>query len=157
MKKAFLYIIIAAGIIPFAACKEDVPTLFNEHDGVYFSGADSLYYTFAKYPSRAADTVRLPVTVLGQPAATDRTIAVEKGSGAEVNATENVHYKFLPPYVLPAGQISTTIPVVIYRTRDLDSVKMNFRVQLKENEYFKSGISSKTAMRVSVAFLQKPP
>ena len=157
MKRIIQYTIIAVTVISFASCKEDVPTLFNESDGIYFSGADSMFYTFAKYPNRIADTLRLPVTVLGQAASVDRTISVQKGTGADINAAENVHFKLLPPYTLPAGKISTTIPVVIYKTGDLDSVKINFRLQLNANEHFQAGISSKTSLKVSVVYLQKPP
>ncbi|HEX6181576.1 MAG TPA: DUF4843 domain-containing protein [Chitinophagaceae bacterium] len=158
MKKIIQYIILAVAVIAIASCEEDVPTLFNESDGIYFSAKeDSLFYSFAKYPNRLTDTVKLSVTVLGQAAGVDRTITVEKGTGVDINGTENIHYKLLPPYKLPAGQVSTTIPVVVFRTGDLDSLKINFRLQLKENEHFKSGISSKTSMKVSVAFLQKPP
>ncbi|HEY6505396.1 MAG TPA: hypothetical protein VIZ28_15590, partial [Chitinophagaceae bacterium] len=63
MKKGFGYItlfawILFAGLLPFAACKKDEPTLFAEQDGIYFNTAsDSLYYTFAKYPNRSVDTL----------------------------------------------------------------------------------------------------
>jgi hypothetical protein len=88
MKKEIIYIIIFAAILPFAACKEDVPTIFAEPDGIYFSAAaDSMTYTFAKYPTRVSDTLRIPVTVLGNAAGTDRTITLEKLSGTDINGT----------------------------------------------------------------------
>ena len=66
MKKGILYIILFAAILPFAACKEDVPTLFAEPDGIYFSApADSMYYTFAKYPNRIIDTSQNPGNCIG--------------------------------------------------------------------------------------------
>src|SRR5678810_892521 len=158
MKKGFFYIIIFAALLPFAACKEDVPTVFAEPDGIYFSTpADSLTYTFAKYPKRLSDTLRIPVTVLGKPAGIDRTISLEKLSGADINGTEGVHYKLLQPYTLPAGKVSTTLPVVIYRTGDMDSLSFNFKFQLKANDNFVSGISAKTSLKIKVGYLQKPP
>ena len=158
MKKGIIYIIIFAAILPFAACKEDVPTVFAEPDGIYFSApADSMTYTFAKYPTRLSDTLRIPVTVLGKPAGTDRTISLEKLSGADINGTEGVHYKLLQPYSLPAGKVSTTLPVVLYRTGDMDSLSINFKFQLKANENFISGISAKTSLKIKVGYLQKPP
>ena len=87
MKKGIFYIIILGAILPFAACKEDVPTVFAEPDGIYFSApADSMTYTFAKYPNRLIDTLKIPVTVLGKPTDKDRTISLEKLSGADINA-----------------------------------------------------------------------
>ena len=144
-------------MLSFAGCKEDVPTLFNEPDGIYFSASsDSVAYTFAKYPSRTKDTLKLPVTILGKPAGTDRTINVEKVIASDVNATEGVHYKLIGPYTMPANKTSTVLPVVIYRTGDMDSLTITFILQLKANESFQSGISSKTSLKVKVGYLQKP-
>ena len=158
MKKEIIYIIILATIFPFAGCKEDVPTVFAEPDGIYFSApADSMTYTFAKYPTRSSDTLKIPVTVLGKPAGTDRTISIEKLSGADLNGTEGIHYKLLQPYIIPAGKVSTTLPVVIYKTGDMDSLSFNFKFQLKANDNFVSGISAKTSLKIKVGFLQKPP
>jgi hypothetical protein len=158
MKKGIFYIIILAALLPFAACKEDVPTVFAEPDGIYFSApADSMTYTFAKYPNRLSDTIKVPVTVLGKPADKDRTISLEKLSGIDINGTEGVHFKLLQPYTLPAGKVSTMLPVVIYRTGDMDSLSINFKFQLKANENFISGISAKTSLKIKVGYLQKPP
>jgi len=158
MKKGIFYIIILGAILPFAACKEDVPTVFDEPDGIYFSApSDSVTYTFAKYPNRLIDTLKIPVTVLGKPTDKDRTIGLEKLSGIDINGTEGVHYKLLQPYSLPAGKVSTLLPVVIYRTGDMDSLSFNFKFQLKANENFISGISAKTSLKIKVGYLQKPP
>jgi hypothetical protein len=156
MKKGIFYIILLAAILP--GCKEDVPTVFAEPDGIYFNApADSMTYTFAKYPNRLSDTLKIPVTVLGSAAGTDRTISLEKLSGVDINGTEGVHYKLLQPYKLPAGKVSTMLPVVIYRTGDMDSLSINFKFQLKANENFVSGISAKTSLKIKVGYLQKPP
>ncbi|HEY5773757.1 MAG TPA: DUF4843 domain-containing protein [Chitinophagaceae bacterium] len=158
MKKEIIYILIFAALLPIAGCKEDVPTVFAEPDGIYFSApADSMTYTFAKYPTRLSDTLKIPVTVLGKPTDKDRTISLEKLSGADINGTEGVHYKLLQPYTLPAGKVSTMLPVVIYKTGDMDSLSFNFKFQLKANENFVSGISAKTSLKIKVGYLQKPP
>lgn len=155
MKKGIFYIVLFAAILP--GCKEDVPTVFAEPDGIYFSApADSMTYTFAKYPNRISDTLKIPVTVLGKPAGTDRTISLEKLSGVDINGTEGVHYKLLQPYTIPAGKVSTMLPVVIYRTGEMDSLSINFKFQLKANENFVSGISAKTSLKIKVGYLQKP-
>ncbi len=155
MKKIIFYIVLFAAILP--GCKEDVPTLFAEPDGIYFSAAaDSITYTFAKYPHRVTDTLKIPVTVLGNPSSTDRAISIEKISGTDLNGTEGVHYKLLLPYTIPAGKVTTMLPVVIYKTGDMDSLSINFKFQLKANENFISGISAKTSLKIKVGFLQKP-
>lgn len=155
MKKEIIYILLV--VLSIAGCKEDVPTLFNEPDGIYFSASsDSVAYTFAKYPSRMKDTLKLPVTILGQAAGTDRTITIEKVVAPDVNATEGVHYKLLGPYTMPANKFSMVLPVLIYKTPDMDSLTITFILQLKENENFHSGISSKTSLKIKVGYLQKP-
>ena len=155
MKKEIIYIILF--VLSVIGCKEDVPTVFAEPDGIYFNASsDSISYTFAKYPNRMRDTLKLPVTILGKAAGTDRTITIEKVVASDVNATEGVHYKLLGPYTMPANKISTVIPVVIYRTGDMDSLTITFILQLKANENFQSGISSKTSLKIKVGYLQKP-
>lgn len=155
MKKEIIYIILL--VLSVAGCKEDVPTIFGEPDGIYFNASsDSISYTFAKYPNRMRDTLKIPVTVLGNAAGTDRTITIEKVVASDVNATEGLHYKLLGPYTMPANKISTVIPVVIYRTNDMDSLTITFILQLKANENFQSGISSKTSVKIKVGYLQKP-
>ena len=158
MKKGTVYTILFACMLPFIGCKEDVPTLFAEPDGIYFStSADSVSYTFAKYPNRTIDTLKLPVTVLGKAAGTDRTITIEKVTAPDVNAIEGVHYKLLGAYTMPANKVSATIPVVIFRTPDMDSLTMTFVLRLTASENFQSGISSKTSLKIKVGYLQKPP
>ena len=156
MKKIIVYIVLLAFII-FVGCKKVVPTLFAEPDGIYFNTGDSLSYTFAKYPNRLVDTLKIPVSVLGNVVNTDREFIVEKGTAADANAIEGTHYKLLPPYKMPAGKFLTVIPVVIYRTGDLDSITATFILQLKANDNFKAGITSQTTFKIKVGYLQKPP
>ena len=68
MKKEIISILLVAFIVTFVACKPVAPTLFDQPDAVYFNSAsDSVAYTFAKYPNRTVDTIKLPVNVLGNP------------------------------------------------------------------------------------------
>jgi hypothetical protein len=157
MKKEIIPILFLTAIAVLSACKPDEPALFKEPDGIYFSApADSIMYTFAKYPTRTVDTIKIPVSVLGNPAVNDREITVESSTGEDINAKEGVHYKLLPPYKMPANKVSTLLPVVVYRTGDLDSITAIFKLRFKENESFKSGISSKTSIKVKSGYLQKP-
>src|SRR3954462_5001991 len=98
MKKQLALLLLFA-TIGLVACKKDVPGMFNEENGIYYSAAiDTLSYTFAKYPGRTVDTIRLPVTVLGSPSEKDREINLEVLPGNLMNGTEGVHFKLLPPY-----------------------------------------------------------
>jgi hypothetical protein len=156
MKKLILSMLSGTAIAVLAACSPDMPDTFEAPDGIYFNAADSIAYTFAKYPSRTVDTLRIPVTVLGSPAGVDREIAIESLTGADVTAKEGVHYRLLPPYKMPANSVSTILRVVVYRTTDLDSIKSTFQLGLKENSSFVLGITSKTSVKIKTGFLQKP-
>lgn len=158
MKRKIVSILCIITAVGFIACKQDTPTLFNDLGGIYFSASsDSILYTFAKYPSRTVDTIKVPVTVLGSPTNVDREIAIEKLTGADVNAIEGVHYKLLPPYKMPANQVTTQLPVVVYRTGDLDSIIATIKLAVKANSSFGLGITSKTSIKIKTGYLQKPP
>jgi len=157
MKKEIISILSVAFIVTFVGCKPVAPTLFDQPDAVYFgTPSDSMAYTFAKYPSRTVDTIKIPVNVLGSPVAVDREIILESLKGDDVNAKDGVHYKLLPPYKMPANKISTTVPVVVYRTGDLDSLSATMKLGLKENNNFTLGITSKASIKIKTGFLQKP-
>jgi hypothetical protein len=157
MKKRFIFPLFVALCFAFVACRPDVPMPFSARDGVYFNAAaDSLSYTFAKFPNRLVDTLKIPVSVLGKPAPQDREITIASVSGTDVNALEGTHFKLLLPYKMPANSVTTLIPVLIYRTGDLDSITASFRLQLKENSNFTFGITSKTSIKIRVGYLQKP-
>jgi len=157
MRKQIILILALIALVFAVGCKQDMPTLFNQTDGIYFNtSADSLQYTFAKHPNRTTDTINLPVMILGNAANSDREITIENLSGSDLTATEGVHFKLLPPYKMPADKVSTELPIVVYRTADLDSINAAFKIQLKPNSSFTSGITSKTSIKIKLGFLQKP-
>jgi hypothetical protein len=158
MKKGIAAVIIISLFIPFIGCKEDMPTMFSQNDGIYFNASsDSLFYTFAKYPSRLTDTIKLPVSVLGNSAAQDREIMIEPVTGSGINGVLGTHYKLLTPYKFPANNFIATLPIVVYRTPDMDSVPVNFVLKLSPNASFNSGITSKSTIKINLGYLQKPP
>lgn len=155
MKKIILNLIVVTCFLQ--GCKEDVPAIFAEPDGIYFNhSSDSMSYTFAKYPNRLQDTLKIPVTILGKASNADREIIIENGSGTDVNAVEGTHYKLLPPYIIPAGNYSTVLPVLINRTADMDSITATFILRLKSNQNFQPGITSKQSIKIKIGYLQKP-
>jgi hypothetical protein len=158
MRRSRIFILLGALALVFASCKPDAPLQFNSTDGVYFNAAsDSVFYTFAKSPKKLIDTLKIPVSVLGKPNAQDRELTIVGTKGNGDNAIEGTHFKLLPPYTMPANAVSTLVPVVIYRTGDIDSIVPKFTLQLKENNSFGLGITAKTSVRVKLGYLQKPP
>lgn len=158
MKKTFLYITASIAVFSYMACTPEDPALFKQADGIYFNSpsGDTISYTFAKYPNRTKDTILIPVSVMGDAPATDQIIDIGKGTGPAFTAVEGQHYKLLNTYTMPAGKFSTTLPVVVYRTPDLDVSPVTFQLQLQPNEHFDLGITKKAAITVKLGFLQKP-
>jgi hypothetical protein len=158
MKKRFAYFLVGAVCFGYVACTPDTPSTFSAQDGLYFNaGADSVVYTFAKFPNRTVDTVKVPIAVLGKSSSADREITIMSVPGADINAVEGTHYKMLKPYIIPANSVSASIPILVYRTGDLDSITASLRLQIKENLSFGLGITTNSTVKIKVGYLQKPP
>jgi len=157
MKKWNAFVLLISLSVAFASCKPDVPLLFNSADGVYFNaGVDSIVYSFAKFPNRLTDTIKIPVALLGNMSAMDREITIESVAGGDANAIAGTHYKLLTPYKIPANSTTALIPIVVYKTGDMDSIVATLKLQLKENSAFTIGINAKAAIKIKIAYLQKP-
>jgi hypothetical protein len=159
MKMKRSYILIFLTGIFFYSCEEK-PTLYNETDGLYFGTADTIMsYSFAKYPKKEIDTIHVPVQVLGSTSLADRSIDInllqQAGDSA---AVEGVHFKLVADPKVAANSVTGTVPIVVYRTADLESGKMvRFAIQLKLNNDFPSqGIASKQKLIVNLAYIQRP-
>src|SRR5690348_11532403 len=104
MRKEISTILFVTIMFVCAACSPEMPAVFKDADAIYFSApADTIGYTFAKYPNRTSDTIKVPVSILGSPAPSDREIALEVLTGPDINAKEGIHYKLLSPYKMPAN------------------------------------------------------
>jgi hypothetical protein len=155
MKKIFLFLLPVIVILSFIGCVKN-PELYSQTDGLYF-GADSVAYSFALYPQKTIDTVHIPVNVLGKPLGVDRPISVSIATGPLYNAVSGVHYKLLSNPVMPANAVTTTIPVVVYRTPDLDSTAVKFAFKINQNSGFPGqGITANQTVIVNLAYIQKP-
>lgn len=156
MKKRNASLLILVLLVALAACSPDDPLQFNSPDGVYFNApADSITYSFAKYPNRVSDTVWIPVSVLGNMSAQERELSIEAVPGE--NAEAGKHYKLVTPFKIAANSTTATIPVVVYRTGEMDSVLISLKLRLKQNSNFEIGITAKSTIKVRIVYLQKPP
>jgi hypothetical protein len=159
MKSGLQYFTAFLLILFFFGCKED-PALFTGSDGLYFGTADTtISYSFAKYPKKVKDTINVPVSILGNPAATDRSFSVEViPSTADGIAIEGTHFKMPGNLSIPAKAVVGIIPVVVYRTPDLEAgkqVKINIRLK-KDQNFPADGINAKQKLTINLAYIQKP-
>lgn len=159
MKLRFQYILAIFTVLAIWGC-EDKPDLFKETDGLYFGTADTaISYSFAKYPKRMTDTLKIPVNVLGNSSTANRPIAFElvPATGADA-AVEGTHFKILSSSVIPAKTVMGTVLVVVYRTADMETGKVvKFGIRLKKDDNFPAeGIAGRQRLSINLAYLQKP-
>ena len=124
MNKLIGILLLVTGLV---ACHKSDVLLYNSNaaSSVYFDFIDStdmqdsIVYTFAFTPGKMVDTLYIPIRLSGVRADKDRTfgmVAMDSGTTAVVGT----HYAPLQTsYVLPAGQGSTFVPLIVYNTDSL--------------------------------------
>ncbi|NSL90940.1 DUF4843 domain-containing protein [Chitinophaga sp. Mgbs1] len=135
---------IIAGVLLLAACKKADVFTYKAKDAVYFNvynngyRSDSSYLNFLNIPAETDSYVfRIPVMITGVPAAVDRSFIVVADTSS--TAVAGKHYRALPPaFTMHAGKSRDTIAVVLLRTPDMKKAAVTLRLQLQENENFKS-------------------
>nr|WP_199077323.1 DUF4843 domain-containing protein [Pedobacter sp. ASV19] len=145
-------------VLPFFMGCEKAPALFSESDGLYFGTTDgNIYYSFAKYPRKLIDTIQIPVNVFGNASATDRSISIENVKSGDFNAIEGQHFKLISNVVMPANTYKTMVPVIVYRTPDLESSTVQFKLKIDKNAGFPGdGITNQQSVTVNLAYIQQP-
>jgi hypothetical protein len=133
MKRALMILFVAGSLL--TACKKDQELVYNSTDNVYFdfqgSQRDSLLYTFAYEPSRAADTIYLPVRLSGIRSNSSREFIL-KAEPDSSTALPLIHYKpFEDFYTIGKDSGVRQVPLIIYNTDSLlqqRSVTLKFRL-----------------------------
>ena len=102
------------------ACKKAEELKYDSHDNIYldFQGTqrDSILYTFAYEPARAADTQYIPVRISGIRQGVDRKFILRAITDSST-ALPGTHYKALQDYyVMPKDQGFVNVPVILYNT-----------------------------------------
>lgn len=120
MKQPFL-IILAISFIAFSCKKADELT-YNASDNIYFDfdpatkDRDSIVYTFAYEPTKASDTVFIPVRISGNRVPHTRTFKVQVVADG-TTAIAGTHYEALKEaYTMPADSGTFALPVVLYNS-----------------------------------------
>lgn len=92
---------------------------------------DSMTYSFAVHESsRQADTVAIPLKIMGDAAAEDRGFSVVTDA-ARTTATAGVHYDILPP-VVKAGRIKDSLFIKVYKTSDLAAKEVRIALRITD-------------------------
>lgn len=120
MRQPF-FIILAICFVAFSCKKADELT-YNTSDNIYFDfdpatkDRDSIVYTFAYEPTKARDTVFLPVRISGNRVPQARTFKVQVVTDG-TTAIAGTHYEALKEeYTMPADSGTLALPIILYNS-----------------------------------------
>ena len=156
------YIIIILALISLGSCKKAEEMKFSHVANVYFDiyngDKDSIVRTFAYTPTKAADTLLIPVRLSGIRTANSRNynVRVETDSSS---AVPDQHYQPLKAsYSIPANAGIGYIPFIMYnKDKLLEEKSVSVIIKLTASDDF--GIENPTMLRAKVVFsskLEKP-
>lgn len=166
--KKLLYILMGLALLlpAFSSCGEDDLKGALDKSRLNFEYEDGrlvdsiVRYSFAFGPDETMiDTVWLQVNTMGVPVDYDRPLALQQLATGEDDAVSGLHYvNFDDPelvakyYYIPAGAITTQIPVVVKRDDPtLKTVAYTLRVGFKPNEEFDYGSKEFSFKRIVIA------
>lgn len=159
MKKIFFLSLLLLFAISFTSCtNEDVKT-YQATDNIYFSPAvfptvlngplvDKSALSFAYDPLSVTTRVfKIPFRVQGNSSKEDRIVSVV----ADVSSTAvaGVHYELPSQVVMHAGKVVDTLAVTLFRIPDMKTTTFTLKLNLQDNEFFKTQMKSKETPALS--------
>jgi hypothetical protein len=168
-----LYLLFAGFI--FAACEEKVVDKFEDASSLFFfrgdknamglAQNDSISYSFFLAESSAkTDVVWVDVRLTGMPSDQARRLPiVQLNVGEPGSAIAGTHYvafddpRMTEYMVFPANKISTTIPVTVIRTSEMNTSEFRLDLGITSNEYFVAGIKGRTAYTIKITAMAVKP
>ena len=160
MKRKIAYILKISSLLWMASCQMDL-TPYSESvdrlDFVYEAGdwaeeeADStINYTFAYLPQNwTVDTIWLEVETIGYVKDYDRSVTLKQIPAGGIDAEAGVHYiafsdgSISNHYVIPAGQVRASMPIVLKRDPSLQNATVRLKIAIEENQYFQPGTENR--------------
>jgi len=138
-------------IVALTSCEENDKMIYNDDHAIYFQlfdandklEVDSVLYSFAT-GTKKVDTVDLNVKVLGTAVDYDRFFNV-KVVEEQTTAHVEKHYTAInEQYLLPAGEINASVPVILHNTDPLlnDSV-LKITLEILNSDDFNVGYKDK--------------
>lgn len=158
MKKIAYYLVAACAFVGMTSCEENKMEVYNDTPALYFKNvksgtdaqADSINHSFFIYDEDVTvDTAWVTINTMGFPENIDRPIKiVQTNVGEPLAAVAGTHFVSLDDsslkdyYCIPAGKVSTKIPVVLLRDKSLSFDQYRLELTIEQNEYFRPGIDA---------------
>ena len=123
------------------SCEKEMIT-YSGDSAVYFpivsQTMGTIDFSFAEYHSDTLSVVyHFDIKTLGEVKEYDRTVAFEAVENDTLPARAGVDYEVLTPRpVIPKGEVSTSVSVRFFRTRELLEQSKVIEFRLSENEDF---------------------
>lgn len=166
MKKIIQYTIAAAlfaGL--FYACEREDIYEYDNDPRLYFykarwssdaQQADSVVYSFFFAPEGwVRDTVYIDLRAMGLKTDYPRPFTlIQSNTGAADAAVSGKHYvpfdseEIKNLWQMPAGRVQYWVPVILLKDPSLATDKVELKLRIAENEYFKTGIDTLLNYRV---------
>lgn len=156
-------ILLAAVLMLMVSCQKAKELTYNASDNIYFDFSsapkdrDSIIYTFAYEPSKARDTIFLPVRISGVRTSGDREFRLVAAEGS--TAVPGTHYEPLKDvYTMAADSGTYALPVILLNTDPLLSEKsVTLNLSLLETADFGLQITGLTTCKIVFSGkLEKP-
>lgn len=136
--------VFAGGLLFFSSCKKGNEVIFEKNfTGIYFQ-KDSIYYSFGITSLEVRNyELQVPVKIMGEPVAMDRTFSVEV-IPEKTNAVAGEQYTLLNSFLIKKDSINGYFTINIDRTKvGINGYKLSFRLLEKAgfkpvNESFQS-------------------
>lgn len=141
---SYIWVMVVGLAGSFAACQKGIET-YHGDNAIYFTSNSKSYIdtaaiTFAYSDTTVQDTViNITVSTLGKFYSTDRYFKVTVSDSS--TAVAGVHYDPLPDsVVMKAGTLTTTFPLTVHRTPDMQVAPVSIILQLDSNRWFTTDI-----------------
>lgn len=162
--KRIVLSIIALAALALSSCTQNSYEGFEDQGSVYFQTSKSDWtatststnYSFAG-KANDRDTIWLQVDLLGTPAEYDRTFKIGLDATTN-NAVSGTHFEpFKESYIMKAGEMTTQVPVIIYKTDDMAEKTITLGITLVATNDLGLGLKGRTAYAINISnFLLKP-
>lgn len=166
MEKLLTVLISVVSIFSLAGCEKNLPRFDSEQDRLNFAvepkkdSPTPVRKSFIYDPEDVVrDTIYVPVVGMGFVRPYDRFVSFEQvtvNPDSVYNAESGVHYvpfddeSVKKLMILPAGQATADIPVIVLRDRSMRDTLTILKLRVKENDYFAVGDPDRSEIWVEI-------
>ena len=153
--------LFVAILVLAASCQQDLPLYSDEQARLNFfyeNEADSVVpYSFIYNRGGSVDTIWLSVSTMGFLGQADRTLRLRQVPTGESDAVAGVHYvdfsddAYSPYFIVPAGEVRVSVPVIVLRDASLANGDVTLKVAFEATSDFVPGYPERGFKRILIS------